>query len=616
MNQPQHRLALPGGTTIHWYVIESVLGKGGFGITYLARDKNLDKAVAIKEFLPTEFATRDADLTVHPDSADNQGLFRWGLTRFIDEARVLSRFEHPNIVRVHTVFEENNTGYMVMAYEEGRSLKAVLSSEHTFDEARLLGVLLPILDGLRQVHEKQFIHRDIKPDNIYIRQDDSPVLLDFGSARQAIEGESRTMTTMVSPGYAPFEQYHAKGEEQGPWTDIYSLGATAFRAISGVNPIDAVTRSRALLDGKPDPQPVLQPAHFPQYSPALLAAVNHALCFRPSERPQTLQQWIDELSGRAGAADATVVVSPTAHSATPAPPSALPSASSAPRSRGVVLATAALLGAVIMAGAGYTFMGSGGDGPALMASTPTESAEQQPPAQQPLVQQQLKQQQEQERQRQEQERLAQAEREQQAREQAEALAREQEQQRIAEQKKQQEAARRKAAEQARLAAEKQALAQRIVQSQAEFKQRQASKMDVYGFSEYPLAKPLQSQVALVVAASPKQWMGAGVQIERGKTYRIEASGQWSMGKFCKATDPTGAGMYTLGCWDAGGQTVAGYPHGALIGKIGKQALPFYVGPGFRFTAPEDGPLYFMANDAAAFFADNSGSLNVTVSRED
>ena len=154
-----------------------------------------------------------------------------GLTRFISEAQTLARFEHPNIVRVLSVFEGNITGYMIMPYEQGQTLKHILSTERTLEETALLKIMIPILGGLEQVHSAHFIHRDIKPDNIFIRHDGNPVLLDFGSARQALGEEIKTLTSLVSPGYAPFEQYYSKSDEQGPWTDIYGLGATLYRAI-------------------------------------------------------------------------------------------------------------------------------------------------------------------------------------------------------------------------------------------------------------------------------------------------------------------------------------------------------------------------------------------------
>ena len=168
-----------------------ILGQGGFGITYLAYDSNLDEDVAIKEYLPIELAVREGDYSVHPVSEDHGNNFQWGLERFISEARTLTRFKHPNIVRVRNVFEDNNTAYMVMEYEEGESLQELLSRRKTMEEAEILNILLPILGGLQLIHEKKFIHRDIKPANIFIRKDGSPVLLDFGSARPGPRGRDQ-----------------------------------------------------------------------------------------------------------------------------------------------------------------------------------------------------------------------------------------------------------------------------------------------------------------------------------------------------------------------------------------------------------------------------------------
>jgi serine/threonine protein kinase len=183
--------ALPPEYRLHWYVLDRVLGQGGFGITYLARDTNLDQLVAIKEYLPIDVATRKADSTVRPRADDQGDRYRWGLDRFIREARTLARFDHPNIVRVYSVFEFNNTAYMVMRFEEGENLAAQLERRRTLPEAELLRMLLPVLDGLELVHNAGFIHRDIKPDNIHIRTDGSPVLLDFGSARASSARDAR-----------------------------------------------------------------------------------------------------------------------------------------------------------------------------------------------------------------------------------------------------------------------------------------------------------------------------------------------------------------------------------------------------------------------------------------
>jgi len=289
-----HRNSLKPGYKLHWYEIRHVLGQGGFGITYLAYDSNLDKLVAIKEYLPIELAVRERDSSVHPITEDRGKNYQWGLERFIKEARTLSQFSHPNIVRVYAVFEENNTAYMVMEYEHGESLQSILTQRKTMEEAELLSILLPILGGLDLVHQAGFIHRDIKPANIFIRKDGSPVLLDFGSARQALGAQTKTLTSLVSPGYAPFEQYYSKSDAQGSWTDIYGLGATLYRAITGIAPMDAVDRSKAIVEGSRD---IFVPAveiGKGKYSERFLKAIDHALRFKAQERPQNLAVWKSE----------------------------------------------------------------------------------------------------------------------------------------------------------------------------------------------------------------------------------------------------------------------------------------------------------------------------------
>ena len=288
--------ALPPQSRLHWYVIERVLGQGGFGITYLARDTNLDQSVALKEYLPVEVATRRPDATVTSRTDEHEERYRWGLERFIREARTLARFDHPNIVRVLSVFELNNTAYMVMRFEEGETLAAALERRHALGETELMRVLLPILDGLELVHNAGFIHRDIKPDNIHIRSDGTPVLLDFGSARHSL-GHSRTVTILVAPGYAPFEQYYSSGENQGPWTDIYSLGATCYRAIAGRAPLDAIARSKGILGSTQEIQVPASAVGGGRYSERLLKAVDRALSFAEKDRPQSIAEWRKELAG-------------------------------------------------------------------------------------------------------------------------------------------------------------------------------------------------------------------------------------------------------------------------------------------------------------------------------
>ena len=247
MPSQELRNSLKNNHRLHWYLIDKVLGQGGFGITYLAHDPNLDQFVAVKEYLPMELAVRDSDNSVYPASEANGERYRWGLERFISEARTLAKFKHPAIVRVLSVFEENNTAYMVMEYERGESFQQVIDQRKQFTEQELMQILGPLLDGLELIHSHGFIHRDIKPANIYIRRDGSPVLLDFGSARQALGEQTKSLTSIVSPGYAPFEQYYSKSDKQGPWTDIYSLAATVYRAMTGLMPMDAIDRSEAIL---------------------------------------------------------------------------------------------------------------------------------------------------------------------------------------------------------------------------------------------------------------------------------------------------------------------------------------------------------------------------------
>jgi serine/threonine protein kinase len=293
LSDPQSQYALPIGYRLHWFQIESILGVGGFGITYLARDGNLKRSVAIKEFLPSDLSVRREDSSVEPISENESEVFRWGLDRFLSEARTLARFQHPNIVGVHSVFEANNTAYMVMEYEQGRSFGAVLREPDSCREENLRALLMPLLDGLEQVHAAGFVHRDIKPNNLFVRDDGSPVVLDFGSARQALGVETRTLTSLVTPGFAPFEQYNATrdGDKQGPWTDIYALGATLYRAVTGKGPVDALTRAGAILKGHKD---VLVPASVAagdRYSAGFLRAIDRALAFQPEARPQTIAEW-------------------------------------------------------------------------------------------------------------------------------------------------------------------------------------------------------------------------------------------------------------------------------------------------------------------------------------
>ena len=280
--------ALPPGYRIDEYELVRVLGSGGFGITYLGYDHHLDKAVAIKEYLPNDLAVRTDNQSVLPKSTEDKVDYEWGLERFLNEAQTLARFDHRHIIRIHRFFRAHGTGYSVMEYAEGETLSALLQRKGTLTEAELKHILFPILDGLEVVHEADFLHRDIKPGNIVIRDDGSPVLIDFGSARQAVAGKSRSVTAIVTPGYAPVEQYSVKGH-QGAWTDIYGLGAVCYRCLSGEAPDDATERLRA------DPLiPAIQRCEG-RASAELLAAIDRALRVDERERPQSIKEWRSEL---------------------------------------------------------------------------------------------------------------------------------------------------------------------------------------------------------------------------------------------------------------------------------------------------------------------------------
>lgn len=310
-NAPLSPLLLPPGTTVMngQYLVGKVLGKpGGFGITYLGWDSQLATFVAIKEYLPRELASRHFDrLTVTAHTSGDVDNFRYGLEQFLHEARILAQFDHPNVVRVRSFFQENGTAYLVMDYLQGTNLAdhlAVIGGR--MSERAALDTLLPLLDGLREVHSKGFLHRDIKPQNIYITNNGRAILLDFGTARQSMSALNRGMTTILTPGYAPWEQYHRHGK-QGAWTDIYACAATIYHIVTGIVPPEAAERVAQ--------DELAPPAQFsPGLSPNFNRAILQALSIDPANRPQTVADFQDALTGKI-----SVTMPPPLYSPTPPP---------------------------------------------------------------------------------------------------------------------------------------------------------------------------------------------------------------------------------------------------------------------------------------------------------
>ena len=283
--------ALPTGYNLHRYQIEGVLGAGGFGITYKAIHEALENEVAIKEYFPAEWAYRDHNgVTVRanaqgqiPARETEPPCYEWGLQRFLDEAKILVQVNHPGVVRVRDYFTANGTAYIVMEYEEGESLSATLQRGGILPEPELRRILGDVMPALEAVHAQGYLHRDIKPSNLYIRASSGRVILiDFGAARQALGRRTRSVTSVVTPGYSPIEQYVTVGEDYGPWTDIYAIGAVLYRCITGTPPIEAP--GRVLKDPV---QPAIE-VGAGLYSHGLLRVVDQAIAVRPEERFQTV----------------------------------------------------------------------------------------------------------------------------------------------------------------------------------------------------------------------------------------------------------------------------------------------------------------------------------------
>ncbi len=278
--------ALPPGTRLDEFELRRVLGIGGFGIVYLAFDHALEREVAIKEYMPSALVGRSDGQKVSLHGDTHADSFDLGLRSFVNEARLLARFDAPGLVKVHRYWEANNTAYMAMPFYAGSTLHAVRRRMETAPgEAWLRRLLEPLLDALARLHSAGIYHRDISPDNVILQPDGQPVLLDFGAARRVITDKSVALTAILKPAYAPIEQYAEAGAvKQGAWTDLYALGATLHFLLLGRAPPPATTR--AVEDEMP---PLArQPALLATCSAGFLQAVDWMLRPRPADRPQSV----------------------------------------------------------------------------------------------------------------------------------------------------------------------------------------------------------------------------------------------------------------------------------------------------------------------------------------
>ena len=292
------RLRLPQGTVLAGlYEIETELGSGGFGITYRGRDRDIGRLVAIKEYFPVDFSIRDDTKTVRPITTTQRVIFEWGIKSFLREAKLLASFSHTGIVGVLRHFEENGTAYMVLDHVPGHPLRDWPDRLGRKPQpAEVDRITRGLCDALKVVHDRRLVHCDIAPDNIIVKPDGNPVLLDFGAARFELAEQSRILSrglgttgtyAVVKPHYSPLEQHSQDKSSRGPWSDVYSLGATLYHLVTGQKPADVIMRATVT----PDPLIPAVDAARGSYRQSLLAAIDAALRLRHAERPQSVTEF-------------------------------------------------------------------------------------------------------------------------------------------------------------------------------------------------------------------------------------------------------------------------------------------------------------------------------------
>lgn len=346
-------VALRTGQTVGRYEVLGVLGHGGFGITYRALDRQLGREVALKEYLPAALAVRQNGTTVMPRSPAEADDFSWGRKRFVEEGRTLARLQKsPAIVRVFDFLEVNGTAYIVMELVHGETLEHRLDRAGPLSPAAIERLLWPLLDGLARVHAHGFLHRDIKPANILVDEEGDPTLIDFGASRAAVADRSSVLTAVFTPGYAAAEQ--VTSARQGPWTDIYALSATLYRAIGGRPPPNVFDR---MVADRYEPLAHLRP---PGFSPGLLRGIDAGLAVKADDRPQTIAAWRTFLgTAVAGDNDVTLILRAARPSPVMAPE--VPPANQPTRTNIWKRPFAAALIAAVAAGGYFTWLAGDGD---------------------------------------------------------------------------------------------------------------------------------------------------------------------------------------------------------------------------------------------------------------
>ncbi|MEO0904683.1 MAG: protein kinase, partial [Pseudomonadota bacterium] len=362
----------PGTKLMHGqYTIESFLNAGGFGITYLARD-SLDRKVVIKECFPGAFCRRSR-YVVQARSRAHQNELKSIVRLFVQEARSLSKLDHPNIVGVHQVFEDNETAYMALDFVTGRDLLDTIEDpNHGLNPSQIKSILKEILGAVSFIHDQGILHRDISPDNILINKDYHPVLIDFGAAREEATKQSRVLSALrvVKDGYSPQEFYIA-GSEQSPSSDLYALGASFYHLINGDVPPNSQARLAAIASGEADPYEPLA-GRFPDYEPEFLAAMDKALAVLPKDRVQSAKEWIEMMEGTQGNVT-PLNVAASAVADDDASPAAAPVGAAQEKSKMPLLLGSAAAVALLV-GVGVVTMTGGDDTPVVEAPAPAVEA--------------------------------------------------------------------------------------------------------------------------------------------------------------------------------------------------------------------------------------------------